>query len=77
MCGPQVSCARGGGGGPLADLPADRSPSAETQPLLEAPPVVDDTSSCQFPEEERGTQLSEDTGEDKREDKGPLGNLWV
>ncbi|XP_035881045.1 tumor necrosis factor receptor superfamily member 18 isoform X2 [Phyllostomus discolor] len=45
----------------------------ETQPLLEAPPVVEDTYSCQFPEEERGGRLSEDPGEDK----GPPGNLWV
>lgn len=44
----------------------------ETQPLLEVPPVVEDTYSCQFPEEERGGQLS-DTGDDK----GRPGNLWV
>ncbi|KAM5323668.1 tumor necrosis factor receptor superfamily member 18 [Glossophaga mutica] len=45
----------------------------ETEPLLEVPPAVEDTYSCQFPEEERGGRLSEDPGEDK----GPPGNLWV
>lgn len=55
----------GGGSGP--GLPADRSPFAETQLLLEAPPPAEDACSCQFPEEEWGEQPSED--------KGQLGNL--
>ncbi|XP_063091342.1 tumor necrosis factor receptor superfamily member 18 [Cavia porcellus] len=41
----------------------------ETQPLLEVPPPpTEDTSSCQFPEEERGEQL---------EEKGRRGEQWV
>lgn len=50
-------------------MPVDRSPSAETQLLLEARPPAEDACSCQFPEEERGEQLSED--------KGQLRDLWV
>ncbi|KAM7098555.1 tumor necrosis factor receptor superfamily member 18 [Molossus nigricans] len=41
--------------------------SPETQLLLEAPPPAEDACSCQFPEEERGEQLSED--------KSQLGDL--
>ncbi|KAM8956075.1 tumor necrosis factor receptor superfamily member 18 [Lycaon pictus] len=41
----------------------------ETQLLLEARPPAEDTCSCQFPEEERGEQLSPD--------KGQLRDLWV
>ncbi|XP_048966432.1 tumor necrosis factor receptor superfamily member 18 isoform X3 [Canis lupus dingo] len=41
----------------------------ETQLLLETRPPAEDTCSCQFPEEERGEQLSPD--------KGQLRDLWV
>ncbi|KAF3820444.1 hypothetical protein GH733_015953 [Mirounga leonina] len=41
----------------------------ETQLPLEARPPAEDACSCQFPEEERGEQLSED--------KGQLRGLWV
>ncbi|XP_054439551.1 tumor necrosis factor receptor superfamily member 18 [Pteronotus mesoamericanus] len=54
-------------------LRRQRAPSAEAQLLPEVPPPPEDTSSCQFPEEERGEQLSED----KAGDEGPLGSPWV
>ncbi|KAK2499887.1 hypothetical protein MC885_008301 [Smutsia gigantea] len=41
----------------------------EIQLLPEALPASEDACSCQFPEEERGEQLSED--------KGRLGHLWA
>ncbi|XP_046518088.1 tumor necrosis factor receptor superfamily member 18 isoform X2 [Equus quagga] len=50
-------------------LKRQRGCPTETQLLLEAPPPAEDACSCQFPEEERGEQLSED--------KGQLGDLWV
>ncbi|EFB23743.1 hypothetical protein PANDA_020164 [Ailuropoda melanoleuca] len=41
----------------------------ETQLLLEARPAAEDACSCQFPEEERGEQRSEDKGQPR--------DLWV
>lgn len=57
------------GEGGVPCLPADRSPSAETQLLEAPPPPPEDSCSCQFPEEERGERLSENKG--RQED------LWV
>lgn len=58
---PGQLCPGDGEGG--ACLPANRSPSAETQLLLEAPPPPpEDARSCQLPEEEWGAPLSESKG---------------
>ncbi|KAM7234972.1 hypothetical protein CapIbe_013792 [Capra ibex] len=57
------------GEGGVPCLPADCSPSAETQLLEAPPPPPEDSCSCQFPEEERGERLSENKG--RQED------LWV
>lgn len=65
---PGQLCPGDGEGGPC--LPPNRSPSAETQLLLEAPPPPpEDACSCQLPEEEWGEPLSEN--------KGRLEDLWV